>query len=1335
MHEPPSDGWAVALHDAEGAETSIGSGLVVDTNLVLTCAHVAFREGRAKDLWVSFPMADVGFWERRRVRQCLVNGMPDEHVDLALLELVDPVPAEVTPATVRLLTGRELLERPWWAYGYPATMPSGYSTHGRVSGHRGHGKVHLATESDSPVAKGFSGAAVWSPDYQAVVGIVLEAQNGKGDAQALTFRHADDRLPALKLGALAAWQPADADETALAAWGWALVTDEEAGRHWLPRARGVAVAGENGHRFRGRHNALHRLVGALDHPYASGRPLIVTGSPGVGKSAVLGRLVTTADPALRSELPADDTLVRATPGSVACAVHAKGKSALDVAAEIARAAGVGLPAAPVDVVSALRDRLADRPARFNLIVDALDEAADPEQARSLVREVLIPLAHDGRAAGIQVLVGTRRLDSDGDLLAEFGPEPDVVDLDAPEFFAEADLVDYTEATLRLLGDPRPGNPYATAAVARPVAHRIARFARQNFLVAGLVARAHALNDSEPVGAGTTFAGDMASALSTYLDGLPPVGGASARLVLTALAYAEPPGLNPMLWQAAVAALGGTSTEDELRRFARTSAANFLVEKADPAGASYRLFHQALNDELTSERAGDRPKLVRAWASLGRRTGWAAAPGYLLRFLPVHAAQAGMLDELLTDDDFLLHAELDRVLRVAGAASTERGRARVALLQRTPAALAVSAPERSALFSVVDRLDGLGAAVSADGAPYYAAWTHARPRQERTVLEGHSQAVYDVASIPVQGRNLLASAGEDGDVRFWDPLTNQSERVLHCHDDCVRSLCAVRVGTETLLATAGHDGTVRLWDPVSRQMIHELRGHAEWVRNVCTIPGPDGDLLASAGDDWSVRIWNPATGTPVRTLIGHTGWVTAVTHVPVGRRHLVASTGYDSTVRLWDPRTGDELLKLAGHIGWVTTLYAVTTERGTLIASAGYDGTVRLWDPVTGAEAGRFETGGPMTDLCTVGTPGGLLLAATGEDGAIRIWDVATGRERTALRGHASWIRAVCELPISDRRMLATAGDDGTVRLWDPDGDLPGPVRDGRRLRDVTSLCTVTFDGRDVVASTGSDGSVRLWDPADGTELDEYSADAGTLNDLCAADNDGETLLVAAGGNGTVQLWSAGSGLHDAPMTAHFDSVNAVRALPAADGTMIASAGDDVTIRLWRPHDKVVRENLTGHTDWVTALAVTVRDGRPALASADKNGTVRLWDSDGAALWTEHGHSDAVNALCTVGPLLASAGADSVIRLWDPEDGRPHDPLLGHVGEVKGLCAVPSAGGELLASVGADRTVRLWDPATGRMLRAIPVHHPALSCHFVAGRLIVGLSEGLIALAVDGCGNH
>lgn len=1338
MSTPPADGsWTVAIHAGRRSETPIGTGIVIDQNLVLTCAHVACPDGAAgADLWVSFPLAGVGYWDRRAIGRCVRNGLPDDKIDLALLELIEPVPAAVTPARLRCLPPKALLDQEWWALGFPQSATSGSTAHGRVSGWLGWGKVHLANESGSGLAKGFSGAALWSPEYQAVVGIV-EQHHANGNGHALTFQYPDEQLPEMGLSALAAWRLSDADDAALAAWGWSLSGDEERDRHWLPRARGVAVRSERGYRFRGRTTALTELKAWLDRPDPAGRPLVLTGSPGVGKSAVLGRVVTTADPVIAALLPGQDTAVRATVGSVSCAVHAKGKSALDVAVEIARAAGVRLPKAAADELpAAMRDGLHSRPGCFNLIVDALDEAATPEQARRLVRDVLLPLARGGAHAGIQVAVGTRRHDDAGDLLACFGTDHDLIDLDEPAYFAEEDLVQYAMATLMMIGDERVGNPYATPEVAVPVARRIAELARGNFLVAGLLARGRALRDDSAADpAQVQFAGGVGAAVDTYLNTLPAAGVAPARLVLTALAYAETPGLPVPLWRAAIEAFGVVVTEAELIAFCRTRAADFLVTGAGRDEISYRLFHQALNDELRAargDRAGtDEARLVSAWAAVGSASGWSSAPGYLLSHLAEHAARTGQLDALLSDDGFLLHADLDRVLRVAASAGPS-AQARVQLLTRATDAIGAAPSERAALFSVADRLDRLQTGIRADGAPYYARWAHTLPRQERTVLEGHTQAVYDVCPITVDGRALLASAGEDGMVRLWDPRTNQSEYDWRCHDDCVRSLCAVRVGHEQLLATASHDGTIRLWDPLSNMLVRELRQHQEWVRNICTIPLPDGDVLASAGDDGTTRVWDPATGTLLHTLDGHAGWVTAVTHLPLHGLSLLASTGYDGTVRVWDPLTGAPLLKLSGHEGWVTTLHAVPTADGTLIASAGYDGTVRLWDARDGVQVRAFTTSGPLTDLCTVDTAMGTLLVATGEDGIIRLWNTADWTERAPLVGHFSWIRAVCELPLDDRQVLATAGDDGTVRLWDPDSPRPGPITDGRQLRAVTALATVPMEGTELVASAGGDDSVRLWDPASGELRTEYRAEAGAINDISVVVDHGSVQVVAANSDSTIALWDL-TGAPADDMTEHFESVNAVCAFPAVDGWLIASAGEDLTIRLWTPHDRIVRTRLTGHSEWVTALTVVPRYGRTALASGDKTGSVRLWDADGTPLW-DVGHSDAINDLCAVitpdGPLLASACADGEIKLWEASTGRPRGTLSGHSRAVTALCTMPWGAREIIVSASQDRTVRLWNPSTARVLRTIPVHHPALSCHLIANTLLIGLDQGLLALAVE-----
>ena len=86
---------------------------------------------------------------------------------------------------------------------------------------------------------------------------------------------------------------------------------------------------------------------------------------------------------------------------------------------------------------------ADR--RFNVIIDALDEAANPAQARAIIEGVVLPLVETCSAVGAQVVVGTRRRDDGGDLLGLFGGALSAIDLDEREYFAEEDLAEYAMA--------------------------------------------------------------------------------------------------------------------------------------------------------------------------------------------------------------------------------------------------------------------------------------------------------------------------------------------------------------------------------------------------------------------------------------------------------------------------------------------------------------------------------------------------------------------------------------------------------------------------------------------------------------------------------------------------------------------------------------------------------------------------------------------------------------------------------------------------------------------------------------------------------------------------
>jgi WD40 repeat protein/DNA-binding SARP family transcriptional activator len=1341
---PPADSWVAAVHASEDDVEPIGTAVTIDANRLLTCAHnVVTADGTARDpLWVSFPKADR--WPRRRVAAVTVAYSPPAQ-DLAVLVLAEPVPAGVEAAPLRFPRPADLAGRAWWAFGFADRDPVGDAVDGVVGAALALGWLRLDTPSPHLARPAFSGGGLWSPDYQAVVGMVGRV-HGNGEGRAVTLHQADLCFPDHQLAALAGWSAEAAGEVALQQWGWTVARDPEGVRHWQPRARGVSIDSERGYRFRGRAAALDRIVAWLDRGEPDRRVLVITGSPGVGKSAVLGRIVTTADTAIRALLPPGDQAVRASVGSVGCAVHAKAKTALEVAEEIARAASARLPDGTSDLVPALREVLDERGGRrFNVIIDALDEAASPAQARAIVDQVVLPIAETCSDAGAQVLVGTRRRDDGGSLLDRFGGALEAVDLDDPRYFAEEDLSAYALACLQLAGDERPGNPYIDDSLARPVADRIAMMAGRNFLIAGLIARSRGLHDSGAVDPGRLgFSATVDSALAAYLERLSPVAGLPAARALTVLAFAEAPGLPARLWQLAIEAVDGARVSaEDLARFARSSAGNFLVETGGEAATedhTYRLFHQALNDALLRARADVMPRadderaFTLAFTRHGRRSSWKDAPDYLLRSLPAHAAAAGLADDLLRDDAYLLHADLRRLIRIADQAGSAPGRRRARLLRLTPRAITAGPRDRAALFSVTEALDDLGTGYRDGGwpAPYRALWASVKPRSERAVLEGHQGWVNGVCPVTVAGRNLLASAGGDGTVRIWDPVTGQLRAVLEGHRGWVYAVCPLTVAGKQLLASAGVDGTVRIWDPQTGLLRSTLEGHQDGVWAVCPVTVAGQELLASAGADGTVRIWDPGTGRQRVSLEGHQDGVYALCPVTVAGQELLASAGADGTVRIWDPGTGHQRSTLEGHRREVNGVCPVTVAGKQLLASAGSDRTVRIWDPQTGLLRSTLEGHQDgVWAVCPVTVAGQELLASAGSDGTVRIWDPGTGHQRTTLEGHQDWVCSICPVTAAGKELLASAGDGGTVRIWDPETGRQRVSLEGHQ-GGVYALCPVTVAGQELLASAGADGTVRIWDPGTGHQHSTLEGHQDGVWAVCPVTVAGRELLASAGSDGTVRIWDPGSGRQRATLEGHRRGVYALCPVTVAGQELLASAGSGGTVRIWDPATGRQRTTLEGHQGGVWAVCPVTVAGQELLASAGSDGTVRIWDpGTGQQRTALEGHLGLLWSVCPVTvageELLASASSDGTVRIWDPGTGRQLVMLEGHRAEVNDVCQVTVAGQQLLASAGDDGTVRIWDPGTGACPLTVPTHYPPQATAWVAGSLAIGLGAGILVI--------
>ncbi|HET9899390.1 MAG TPA: hypothetical protein VFQ44_31065 [Streptosporangiaceae bacterium] len=1177
-----------------------------------------------------------------------------------------------------------------------------------------------------------------------------------------------------------------------------LLPDERS--HFVVKAQG-AEHGELSWFFEGRETEVAQISGWL-HQASSGM-LVVTGRAGSGKSALLGTVLVRSLPALRDAL-ARRGLV-AAPGADAAAppesvfdmvLHLSGLNLAQAVTRVARTAGVGpLPSFSDPQAGVARDldflteELSGHTRPFTVLADALDESTDPlDIARSL-------LARIAALPQVRILVGTRASTNeapdsparDENLLDALGAS-DVIsvglDKQAIRGFVTARLRaarDYGLAGhviphMREVSDEdihRVGEEIASGSqeflFARLAVYEL--IADPRLLTRGMAqSRSRLLEGTHQdlfgralhrlAGHDDRYPVLMAALSLARGRGLP---GADGIWAVVARALAAGPGENSgtradpdfdgtASWAAAISALLGHAAAYVI---ADTSAG---YVGPTGKGTVYRLAHRTFveyfdkrsrpgQDSHQSRRLAAAALLRAARAAIA---GSGRLPGYLVKHLSGHVAEAGMWDDLASMPDVL--DRLDPSAVTTDAIRTMFGRRAVP----PPIAGIIGARDVLADASTADR-PGLRQLATTIHSPRQVigepvtGWGVAAARAGRSTLHvrlnGHTSAVNKVLSLTLPGgRLVLVSCGDDGTIRLWDPVAASPVGVpMRGHTSTIDDICSLPAGNgRTLLAGAGEDGTVRFWDPASGQPAGPvISGHAGPVWSLCVVPGlkpGQPHVLASAGSDGTVRFWDPASGQPVGPVISGYSPFLGLCAVPArkpGHSPALASAGEDGTVRFWDPVSGQPAGPvIRGHAGPVFGLCVVPgREPGQfpVLASAGEDGMVRLWDPVSGQPVAPVIRGhaGPVWSLCVVpgrepGQP--HVLASAGSDGTVRFWDPASGQPAgPVISGHAGAVLGVCVVPGGGPGrpyVLASAGSDGTVRFWDPASEQP----DGSVVTDhvsaILGVCAVP-GGKPgqawALASAGRHGTVRFWDPASGQPAGPViSGHAGAVLGVCVVPGGGPGrpyVLASAGSDGTVRFWDPVSGQPAGPViTAHADHVRSICVLPGREPGqpfVLASAGSDGTVRFWDPVSGQQAGPLitAGHVGGV--LCICVLPGHDAgrrcvLASAGLDGTVRLWDpvSGRRAGPVITAHAGPVWSVCVVprrgpgqAPVLVSAGEDSTVRLWDPASGQRAGPVItGHAGGVLCVCAVPGdeAGQPpILASTGSDGTVRLWDPATGQ----------------------------------------
>ncbi|WP_345643756.1 serine protease, partial [Pseudonocardia tropica] len=384
----------VAILDGD---VPVGTGMLVDSHHVVTCAHV-WREaaGRqdARPVTVRFPFAEQVV---RPVTLVIERTEGSRYGDIAVLRVEGGAPPG--SSAVRLVVPGDVSGHRFEVWGFPRARAGEQFADGRLSRRRGDDLVQMEGDRSTglSIGPGYSGAPVWDAQLRAVVGIVASVDPDK-DAKTGYLIPLDVILrvwPTLRV---------DAPASVPALW--------EA----PPRIVGLRPSGSLEH-WHDRDELRERLADLITGPH---RVVGVIGRRGVGKSGVVTKVATDLVESREPGTPSLDCVVYLSTRTGAAdlsldrIVHETSSLLPDIArSQLARRFSATRAAA----LPALFEALADR--AVLIVLDNLDDLQEPQSGAILGVDIPVFLRAVADAPSAPTVITTSqralRLDVENDV--------------------------------------------------------------------------------------------------------------------------------------------------------------------------------------------------------------------------------------------------------------------------------------------------------------------------------------------------------------------------------------------------------------------------------------------------------------------------------------------------------------------------------------------------------------------------------------------------------------------------------------------------------------------------------------------------------------------------------------------------------------------------------------------------------------------------------------------------------------------------------------------------------------------------------------------------------
>jgi WD40 repeat protein len=297
-----------------------------------------------------------------------------------------------------------------------------------------------------------------------------------------------------------------------------------------------------------------------------------------------------------------------------------------------------------------------------------------------------------------------------------------------------------------------------------------------------------------------------------------------------------------------------------------------------------------------------------------------------------------------------------------------------------------------------------------------------------ILQGHQRGIRAVAFAPGDPATL-ASTGDDGLVRLWNPGAGECLARMSGHRDHVLTLAFSADGG--VLVSGGRDGALIAWDVAMQQSLQRIEFHQGPVQSLAFAPNRNIVLAVlrsqqRPGDPNQLVFWEPTNRNLPPQPLDWPGSVVRIAFAPIGQTLALATQ--ERTVEVVELGARRQQTPLPLRASITALAFAPASAPAALAIATG--ACVELRDLKTYQRLGICR--GHRSVINTLAfAPDGQTLLTGSVDRTVRLWDVDTAAQRAAWKWDLGAIHSVAYAP--DGMTAAAGGEKSDLLVWDLDG--------------------------------------------------------------------------------------------------------------------------------------------------------------------------------------------------------------------------------------------------------------------------------------------------------------